>query len=76
MEQTNDDKKDDGKGSYVQWTGIGIEFCGVIAVFCYMGYRLDEAWHTGPWLLITGFFVGFIGMLYLIIKRAMNMDHK
>ena len=76
MDQPNGSKQGDGKGDYLQWTGIGMEICGVLAIFCYAGYRLDEAWHTSPWLLISGFFVGFIGMFYLIIKRAGKMQHK
>ena len=76
MHQTNSSQENDGKSNYFRWAGIGIEFCGVLAVFCYMGYKLDEALGTGPWLLVTGFFVGFVGMLYIIIKQAWNMQRK
>jgi F0F1-type ATP synthase assembly protein I len=52
--------------------GVGIEFGGVIAIFTYIGYRLDKFFNTGPWLLLTGFFVGFIGMIYLLFKESMQ----
>ena len=51
--------------------GAGIEFCGVIAIFSYIGYRLDSFLDTGgPFLLITGFFISFIGMMYLFYKDS------
>ena len=67
MQQTSGSQQDNGKG-YWRWAGFGTELCGVLALSCYLGHRLDEALHTAPWLMITGFFVGFLGMLYMIIK--------
>jgi F0F1-type ATP synthase assembly protein I len=64
-------QKDDPERSGLQWMGAGIEFCGVIGIFSYIGYRLDKFFGTaGPFLLITGFFVGFIGMMYLFYKES------
>ena len=57
----------------MKWSGLGIEFVGVIVLFCYFGYKLDEKLQTSPWFLLAGFFVGFIGMLYLIIKDTRNL---
>ena len=58
----------------MKWSGIGIEFAGVIALFTYIGYKLDEKLHTsGPWFLLGGFFVGFIGMIYIVIKDTRNL---
>jgi len=65
--------ENDGKQNYARWAGLGIEFGGVVGLFCYMGYKLDEAFKTSPAFLLGGFFVGFIGMLYLIIKQARNI---
>lgn len=48
----------------------GIEFCGVISIFSYIGYRIDAAKGTGPAFLLTGFFVSFAGMMYLFYKDA------
>ncbi len=51
-----------------KWSGLGIEFCGVVVIFCFFGYKVDQRFNTSPWFLLVGFFVGFIGMMYLIIK--------
>jgi len=64
-------QKGEPQRSGLQWMGAGIEFCGVIAVFCYIGHRFDRFLDTGgPFLLITGFFIGFIGMVYLFYKES------
>jgi F0F1-type ATP synthase assembly protein I len=75
-DQTKDSKQDEDKANYLEWAGVGIEFCAVIVVFCYIGYRLDKALNTEPWLLILFAFLGFAGMLYRIIKRAMTMSRR
>ena len=68
--------QDNNKQDYARWLGLGIEFGGVVGLFCYIGYKLDEALNTSPWLLLVGFFVAFIGMLYLIIKQARGIRGK
>ena len=67
-----DEKKRDTNTvrSSLKWMGAGIEFCGVISVFAFFGYLLDAHFHTSPWLLLTGFFIGFIGMTYLFYKES------
>jgi F0F1-type ATP synthase assembly protein I len=57
----------------MKWSGLGVEFAGVIFLFCFFGYKLDEHFQTSPWLLLAGFFLGFIGMLYIIIKDTRNL---
>ena len=60
-----------GDGGGLRWMSAGIEFCGVIAIFCYIGYRLDRYFGFEiPFMLMTGFFIGFIGMLYLFYKDS------
>jgi F0F1-type ATP synthase assembly protein I len=66
-----DNKSPDSQGaSYARWVGFGLEFCGVLAVCCYLGYKLDQRLNSSPWFLLVGFLVGFAGMLYLIIKET------
>ncbi len=67
---------DKNKRYYFKWLGFGIEFGGVVAVFCYMGYQLDAALDTSPYFLLTGFFLSFIGMLYLVFKQTRDMWRK
>jgi F0F1-type ATP synthase assembly protein I len=57
----------------MKWSGLGVEFAGVIILFCFFGYKLDEKFQTSPWFLLAGFFLGFIGMLYIIIKDTRNL---
>ena len=57
----------------MKWSGLGVEFTGVIILFCYFGFKLDEKFQTSPWFLLSGFFLGFIGMLYIIIKETRNL---
>ncbi|MGD0573504.1 MAG: AtpZ/AtpI family protein [Sedimentisphaerales bacterium] len=57
----------------MKWSGLGVEFAGVVFLFCYFGYKLDEKFQTSPWFLLAGFFLGFIGMLYIIIKDTRNL---
>jgi F0F1-type ATP synthase assembly protein I len=59
-----------------RWMGLGLEFGGVIAVFCYFGIVLDNRLGTSPWFLLSGFFLAFTGMFYLIYKEVKNMQKK
>ena len=76
MQQQSDAKKNDDSRAYARWAGLGFEFVGVLAVFCYMGYKLDEMLNTSPWFLLVFFAVGFIGMFYIILKQSWNMWRK
>jgi len=69
MKMSNQTSQRKNKAPYIGWLGIGIEFGGVIAIFCYIGYRLDAALKTSPYFLLAGFFLGFIGMLYMVLKQ-------
>ncbi|MGA2916243.1 MAG: AtpZ/AtpI family protein [Sedimentisphaerales bacterium] len=72
-QQTSEQKK---TPAYAKWLGFGTEFGGVIAVFCYIGYKVDTALNTSPYFLLAGFFISFIGMLYLVIKQTMDNRRK
>ncbi len=76
MEQQSDSKKDNDSRNYLRWVGLGFEFAGVLAIFCYMGYQVDKALDTSPWFLLGGFAVGFLGMFYTILKQSWYMWRK
>jgi F0F1-type ATP synthase assembly protein I len=63
------DRNSNDKNDYYKWSSLGLEFGGVIAVFCYIGYKIDNALNSSPYFLLGGFFVGFIGMFYLTYKQ-------
>jgi F0F1-type ATP synthase assembly protein I len=72
--ELNEDQPNNKKWqNLLRWSGLGIEFAGVVALFCYFGYKLDEKFHTSPWLLLAGFFVAFVGMMYLIFKDTRKL---
>lgn len=75
QQQSSSPKKDEYRG-YGRWAGIGFEFVGVLAVFCYMGYKLDEMLNTSPWFMLAAFAVGFLGMFYIILKQSLNIRRK
>ena len=55
----------------LRWYSYGLEFVGVIALFSWLGHLADEKFQTsGPWWLLTGFFVAFVGMIYLLLKET------
>ena len=54
-----------------RWMGYSVEFIGVIGLFMWFGYLADQKFQTsGPWWMITGFFVAFVGMIYLLLKET------
>lgn len=76
MQQINEPKMTNDRQNYARWIGFGIEFCGVLGVFCYMGYKLDVYLGTMPWFLLAGFCIGFSGMIYLILKGTGAIKRK
>jgi F0F1-type ATP synthase assembly protein I len=76
MQQQSSSQKDDERHTYAKWAGLGFEFVGTLAIFCYMGYKLDEKLHTSPWFLLIFFAAGFIGMFYIILKQSWNLWRK
>jgi F0F1-type ATP synthase assembly protein I len=73
MSQQESQSENNKWKTIMKWSGLGVEFAGVIILFCYFGYKLDEKFQTSPWFLLAGFFLGFIGMLYIIIKDTHNL---
>ena len=82
----NDDKKQHGRwlnnrserdaGESVKWTsmrwmGLGLEIAGLVVLFSYLGWRLDEKLeHHFPVLMISGFVIAFVGRIYLLFKET------
>ncbi len=75
MEQNEQQKKNE-KVDYYRWIGFGVEFCAVIGFFCYAGFRLDEYFHTTPWLMLSLFFISFLGMMYITYKDLQKKSDK
>jgi F0F1-type ATP synthase assembly protein I len=75
MKQQDKPPQEDNK-TYFRWLGIGVEFCGVLGVFCYIGFKIDERFGTSPLFLIVSFFFAFTGMFYLILKETRDIWRK
>jgi len=76
MKQTEKPRSDKEGAAYLKWLGFGIEFCGVLAVFSYFGYKIDERFGTAPLFIIAGFFFAFVGMFYLLLKETKSIWRK
>jgi len=66
------DRDSSDKPDYLKWASFGLEFGGVITIFCYIGFQIDAALNSSPWFLLAGFFLSFIGMLYILYKQTKN----
>jgi F0F1-type ATP synthase assembly protein I len=76
MAQEEKPQENSNRSDYSRWAGLGLEFCGVVGLFCYIGYKIDEKLKTSPWFMLAGFALGFIGMMYIIIKDAWKDRNK
>ena len=54
----------------MQFAAVGLQLALTVALFTYLGYKLDEWLSTGPWLLITMAFVGVTGGMISVIRRV------
>jgi F0F1-type ATP synthase assembly protein I len=60
-------KRDDGPSAW-RLSGLGMELGGVIGVFTYGGWKLDEKYGTGPLWTFVGLGLALIGGTYNILK--------
>lgn len=49
--------------------GAGLQFGVVICLFAFVGLKADERFDTGPWLLVVGVLVGFVGGTVSLLKK-------
>ena len=59
-----------------RWTGVGFEFAIVIGICAFIGHWLGkfDTQDTSTGGMIIGFFVGFVIMMYIILKRAQQTE--
>ncbi len=51
--------------------GIGFEFVGAVVGLTLAGYFWDQHFHTGPWALLIGAVLGFVGGTYNLIRQSL-----
>jgi len=53
---------------------IGIEFVGVVLVSAALGYFIDRAAGTAPWVMIALLVLGFVAGVYRASKTSAQFD--
>ena len=67
------DARGEDMSSWFRLAGIGFEFIVAVGLFGAIGWWLDRTFNTGPWLMISGFGVGFAVGLFLMVRAAKQM---
>jgi len=65
------DNPGDGKqtNSYLKFTGMAFQMIGIIGVFAFAGYKIDEsANHSTKWVTAALSLIGVFISLYLVIR--------
>ncbi len=58
--------------SWIRFSGIGIEFASVVAVFALLGYWIDRHYGCRPWGLVIGAALGLIGGTYNLVRQSLS----
>jgi F0F1-type ATP synthase assembly protein I len=64
----NGKDKDSVYGDLGKYMGISFEMLTSVAVFCAIGYIVDNHWQTWPIGIISGTLLGVVVGFYLVIK--------
>jgi len=57
-----------GKSRLPAAVGLGSEFAGGIALFTFIGYKLDQHYQTGEIWTLVGIFLGLVSGFYQVWK--------
>ena len=55
------------------YLGLGIQLAAGVIVFYYVGSWADGKFHTSPWLMLTGVFLGAVGGLIKFFRTATDL---
>lgn len=62
--------------SYVKYSSLAFQMGGTIALFCWLGVKLDEWQKTEtPWYTIVFSLLGVGGSLYMVLKQLLNNNN-
>ena len=72
MAKKDDSRQDDSKRGRMAVVGLEIAAgAGLGAIF---GTWIDRKWHSDPWGVLIGTFLGIAAGMYLLIKEAINAN--
>ena len=67
--QNNNPDQDKQDNAYMKFTGMAFQMVGIIGVFAFAGYKIDEsANHSTKWVTATLSLIGVFISLYLVIR--------
>lgn len=65
-------KKDRGeRPTWLRFSGIGVEFAGVVIGFTLIGLWIDRKFDKSPWGVVIGASLGLIGGMYNLIRESL-----
>lgn len=74
-----DQDKYEGKGRWqelVSTGSVGVELVASVLIGAFIGYRLDLYFHTKPWLMVVGLFLGALAGFYNLYKVTLRSEQK
>ena len=74
-EKPREAETDDSGSAWYALASVGFEFAVAIGVFGWIGWLLDNRWHTLPWLTVVGLAIGLIVGFWILV-RAVRQSFK
>ena len=76
-------RTDRERPTWLRFSGIGVEFAGVVIGFTLIGLWIDRHYDKSPWGVLIGSSLGLIGGMYNLIRESLaasrdaaNESHK
>lgn len=64
--------KDRGRPTWLRFSGIGVEFAGVVIGFTLIGLWIDRHYDKSPWGVVIGASLGLVGGMYNLIRESLK----
>jgi F0F1-type ATP synthase assembly protein I len=72
MAKKDDSQPDDSKRG--RMAVVGLEIAAGAGLGAAIGTWIDRKWHSDPWGVLIGTFLGIAAGMYLLIKEAINTN--
>jgi F0F1-type ATP synthase assembly protein I len=57
--------------TWLRFSGIGVEFAGVVIGFTLIGLWIDRHYDKSPWGVVIGSSLGLVGGMYNLIRESL-----